>query len=497
MLPLFIRYLFINLCIYYSCHKIVNTKTTNTHYFFLSIFLSSFIALISSFFSQHSIILSITLMLILHYIFIIILTKTDSKSSLLAVLLSSALSFTFYTISGTFICVIFLMLYKTAHAIPYNYIHLPMGVFQFILICTTFKIKRLRNGICFLIKRKYANITILFSLSFIIYIALATATKNFETTRIERSMVIFLFLLLALFLLYYWNHRITQTYKEKLRLANEKALEDELTNKTEEIKTLKADNERLAKIIHKDNKLVPAMHMAVTDLLENIDKLTPEEFSSRGHELSTQLHKMAEDRQGILTTTRAKASTDPQTGIHTVDGVLSYMETRAVKENITYKLHIDENIKPLILSSISEEDLCHLLSDLIENAIIATRYSYMTKQIKIHLGILQNHFMLEISDSGREFDIETYQYFGHEKHTTHAEHGGSGIGLIDIWKIKKENKISLQIYEYMPDSTAYTKKFSFVFDRKNHFLMQTYRYKEIIGSLTRGDLYVFPYESNH
>ena len=301
--------------------------------------------------------------------------------------------------------------------------------------------------------------------------------------------------LLSLLLIRWWNHRITQTYKEKLRLANQKSLEDELTAKLIEIETLKADNERLAKIIHKDNKLIPAMHMAVTDFLENIDKLPSEELSTRGQELNAQLYKMAQDRQGILTETHSKTNTLPQTGIHTVDGVLSYMETRATNENITYKLHIGENIKELILNSVSEEDLCHLLSDLIENAIIATRYSSKDKQMKIHLGTLNNKFLLEISDSGKEFDIETYQHFGYEKHTTHAEHGGSGIGLMDIWNIKKNNKISLQIYEYPPDSSAYTKKLSFVFDRKNHFLMQTYRCKEIISTLTRGDLYVFPYES--
>lgn len=272
-------------------------------------------------------------------------------------------------------------------------------------------------------------------------------------------------------------------------------MEDELNNKLLEIETLKVDNERLAKLIHKDNKLIPAMHMAVTDFLENIDKLPTEELLVHGQELSAQLHKMAADRQGILNEAQSKTNDLPLTGIHTVDGVLSYMETCATKENITYKLHIDENIKELIISSISEENLCHLLSDLIENAIIATRYSKNSKQIKIHLGTLKNSLLLEISDSGKEFDIETYQHFGYEKHTTHAEHGGSGIGLMDIWKIKKHNKISLQIYEYLPDSNAYTKKISLVFDRKNHFLMQTYRYKEIISSLTRADLYVFPYES--
>lgn len=449
------------------------------------------IAAISMAFTEYNSISRILFMLISNYLLLMINIKSQFYHSLICLLISFSISYISLILVSIPICIIFIPIYESF--LCYNLLYLTIGILQFLVILYIFHLNRFKTGIILLIKNKYANIGIYTSLLIIVYIAIESKDVN-NATYTSQLKALLSIITFSLFLLYYWNHRITQTYREKLRLANEKSLEDELNNKLIEIETLKADNDRLAKIIHKDNKLVPAMHRTVIDFLESVDKLTPEELSRRGYELSEQLHKIAEDRQGILNEAHSKTNLPP-TGIHTVDGVLSYMESRAVKENIAYKLHFDENIKPFILSSVSEEDLCHLLSDLIENAIIATRYSTGDKQIKISLGVLKNHFILEVSDSGKEFDIETYQHFGQEKRTTHAEHGGSGIGLIDIWKIKKQNKISLQIYEYPSDSSAYSKKISFVFDRKNHFLMQTYRYKEIIGTLTRGDLYVFPYES--
>lgn len=146
---------------------------------------------------------------------------------------------------------------------------------------------------------------------------------------------------------------------------------DEITNQKQEIERLKSDNERLAKIVHKDNKLIPAMEMTVTQFLQNSEHRSVEEMISLGIDLSTKLHEMAIERQGILTSSHKGNTTLPQSGVHIVDGLLSYMETRASKESITYKVQIDENIKDLINNTIQDEDLRHLLGDLIENAIIA------------------------------------------------------------------------------------------------------------------------------
>ena len=310
-----------------------------------------------------------------------------------------------------------------------------------------------------------------------------------------KTIIIISLIFLASFFLYYWQHRITQTYLERLRIANENSLENEITSLKEEITTLQADNHHLTQIVHKDNKLVPAMETTVLEFLQSAKVLSTEELFTRGNELGRTLQEMAKERKGILTSLSSTNNSMPSSGLIAIDGLLSYMEKRAAESNINYKVKMDDNIKELILTALSEDDLRHLLGDLIENAIIATNYSELPKHISIHLGSLQDKFLLEISDSGIPFNPETYQHFGYEHCSTHQEDGGTGTGLLDIWSIKKKYKASLYIYEYETSSSnIYTKKISFLFDGKNHFLLKTYRDKEIKNSLIRGDLHVFPNE---
>ena len=113
----------------------------------------------------------------------------------------------------------------------------------------------------------------------------------------------------------------------------------------------------------------------------------------------------------------------------------------------------------------------------------------------IHIGISYDKLFFDIYDSGIPFTIETYQNFGNICYTTHKDTGGSGIGLTDIYKLKRKYKASLQIYEYPAQTNTYTKKIRIWFDRKNHFLIQSYRAKEIEIELIRNDIHVFPHNN--
>ena len=97
---------------------------------------------------------------------------------------------------------------------------------------------------------------------------------------------------------------------------------------------------------------------------------------------------------------------------------------------------------------------------MIENALIAVTDTPV-KKILVKFGQLQNSFIVEVSDSGKQFQTEIFQDFGLKPHTTYDGKGGSGIGLMDIWKLKK------------------------------HYIIQTYQKKDIQRIQIRGDLYIF------
>ena len=495
MESLFIRYFFIAIgSIYAYCNTLDILITPKLkHLFFLPF--SCFIALLASSFHQYNASLRMLVTFLSLFLFLSIFLHRKYKFSFIAITLSFTINYIFLIFSCIITSVFLLIIYYTNGEIPYSKMDIPTGILQLTLLYLLFQNKRLKNGINSILKSNFVYFIFSISILFTLLLTVISTIKEF-TSLTTQKISIGILLFLSFTLLYYWRHRITQTYREKLRLANEKSLEDEIATLKAEITTLQADNQHLKQIVHKDNKLVPAMEATVMDFLQSSGTLSAEELSARGNELSTSLHEMALQRKGILTSLSPNTCGLPISGIHTVDGLLAYMEKRAKESNINYRVKIDDNIKDLISVAISEEDLRHLLSDLIENALIATRYSDSPGKISIHLGNLQNRFLLEISDSGIPFTSETYQHFGHEQHTTHTEDGGSGIGLMDIWKIKKKYRASLQIYEHQPSTDIFSKKISFVFDRKNHFLIQTYRDKELQSELTRGDIHIFSYEGD-
>lgn len=492
MLTITLRYFFIIISFYYIYSKIssIRPEKRTVFYFLIS-------SLITSLFSGHlidtSTLARMTIIFLTCYISIMILSNNKYLYSFYIVSISLCISLIFFIFSNTIICFFFLLYCKTADAIPYQYLAIVSGFLQLFLLYLILLSKRFRNGLRLL----FASHTIFYgstiSMFFIFCLVIISLYKSYDIS--IQTIVTILSLLFAILCFYYWEYRITQTYLEKLRIANENSLENEITSLKEEITTLTADNHHLTQIVHKDNKLVPAMETTVLEFLQSAKVLSTEELVTLGDELSRTLHEMARERAGILTSLSSTNNSMPSSGLIAIDGLLSYMEKRAAESNINYKVKMDDNIKELILTALSEDDLRHLLGDLIENAIITTNYSELPKHISIHLGSLQDKFLLEISDSGIPFNPETYQHFGYEHCSTHQEDGGTGTGLLDIWSIKKKYKASLYIYEYESSSNVYTKKISFLFDGKNHFLLKTYRDKEIRNSLIRGDLHVFPHET--
>ena len=60
-------------------------------------------------------------------------------------------------------------------------------------------------------------------------------------------------------------------------------------------------------------------------------------------------------------------------------------------------------------------------------------------------------------------------------------------------ELKKKYRASLVITEYAPGTYSYTKQISLIFDAKKHYIIQTYRRRELGQIRFRDDLYIFPY----
>ena len=135
---------------------------------------------------------------------------------------------------------------------------------------------------------------------------------------INAVLIICTFLLsLLFFMFYFW-------YKKELKLLyvtmlqeNElDLLEKSIDSKEELIRGLRADNECLAKIIHRDNKLIPSVMMSVRN-------------AEADSESACALNEIYSERSAALLKYESHGRQIYNSGIDEVDAVLLYLADRA------------------------------------------------------------------------------------------------------------------------------------------------------------------------
>lgn len=490
MLATTIRFFFQLYCSTYAYYKISNIATNCKQIKFNSIMFSLLVSIIFSILPSYSFTNKILGLYILFFLYIKLFTHTTFSIAFTVSIISYGLSFISLALSGLLIGIMVTpFMYNPQNIYSVLYIFLG-GIGQYLFIYFLFKINRLKNGMPFLLKRPILSLGVMLTV-FIIGYNCTLFTLNPLLYPLNLLTMI-LILLLAIALLIWWRRKITQSYVEKLRVSEVETLYKDISDKDLEIEKLRANNEQLAGIIHKDNKLIPAMELAVRNYLQTATLMKPEDAKQMGTDLLAKLERMSEERTGIIHTYQEANSYRQRCGLASIDAIVDYMENRATELGIEYHYQYDKGIKEMLPAYIGEDDAMHLLSDVIENAIIASNHNEK-KTVHIHIGFIQSTLFMDISDSGIPFDPETYQNLGMLQHTTHKEHGGSGIGLMDLGKLKKQYKFSLHIYEYPETEPVYTKKIRILFDKKNHYLIQSYRAGEIRTAITRNDLHIFQY----
>lgn len=428
-----IRWFFNFLCSFYLFYKLLNLKNPKILQkisFFIIFLIDSFLF---CFLEANSFIFIFPTIILFNTFILSRFTQKTISLSLVTLVISEGIHYILFLLAALLTALIIAPFFYGRYDLPYVAIQFTGGLLELLLIFLLFKIKRLRRGMPFLYQIGSSATGFILSCFILLIVTIISFYDSIPDMQ-------FLFLLIALFLigllLYcWWRFRITRDYREKLRQAELKALQNELIEKDNRIRKLEENNDALAKIIHKDNKLIPA------------------------------------------------------TGVCVLDALFTYMQQRALAQNINFSLHITGNIVKMTEDVISGEDLSHLLADLLENAMIAIGDNEV-RSLSVCLCHDEDTSTLEISDSGNAFDVQLFEDFGQTRHTTHKDSGGSGIGLMDIWKIKKQYRASLHIIEYTPGTSIFTKKIALFFDRKNHYLIQTYRRNEIERVHMRNDMFV-------
>lgn len=204
----------------------------------------------------------------------------------------------------------------------------------------------------------------------------------------------------GLILIVWWRKVITSNYKslvtEKEAKQNKKALK-ELKSVNKE---LTAQNERLSKVIHRDNKLIPAMLLAVKRVIY-------EGQSESAGEIYAQLQSLAEGRADLIEDYKSDRDPLPQTGNASIDSVLMLVSAAAKRKGINFKLDCNpEAVALLSAAGKSVTDLDTIIADLCENAVHAVQ-SAIDPHICVVLEVSDGDISrLCFYDNGAHFHVE-------------------------------------------------------------------------------------------
>ena len=420
-----------------------------------------------------------------------VINKLHSFSVLCLSLTSYVVNLLFFQIVSLLICTILIIIFHSQQYINDSIPAIMTTIFYPITIMCALRNNRIYNGVSSIIFNGIINYNFIICL-----IALCILTHEqvssfgYSPMRIFRAPIIFLCLIV---ILYWWRSQITKTYREKLRLLELKTLRTAKAENEAYITKLEAENKRLGTIIHKDNRIVNAMADSVCDYLSASANSNTTDLQAKGQSLSDEINSIKTYRQELLCQGSQSGSSIPQTNQTGVDAIISFMVKEAASYGITMKFHFDGEFFNAKHFTATEMDFVHLLSDLLENAIIATRH-INGKALELSLQILKGTPAISVSDSGIPFEIETFMKLGTCEASTHTDEGGTGIGLMDIWAFKKKYHASLVIEEL--GNSTYSKRLSILFDNRNKYLIISNRFQQIISNQTRSDLLVINSSTN-
>lgn len=428
------------------------------------------LSLITSFFESFFPYTSVLILILFTFIFLTQTLHTLPEISMTATIISYGMSYITFTISVAIIGIgVTSAFHLSFSAYNHTLLQTLTAFIQIIITPLLFHSKRLKRGMPFLTNKLHSMTLMLISI-LLLFTALLLSNSNNSDVYVIPFLFIFL---LATFIYLSWKNNITKTYLDKLKEKDITELNSLLDEKDLRIRQLEEENQELAKIIHGDNKLIPAMALAVESFIQDTASLAPA-VSQTGNRLLNELNQMSTNRKGIIHDQDFRCRVIPSTNVTSVDNLLKYMQQKAHEMDIDFNAAVSCNLKSMIHKAIAEDELNTLLADLLENALIATKQN-CGHHVLLNIDLVEKFYVISIFDSGTPFSREVLINLGLKNYTTHENDGGSGIGLVTSYEIIQKHNASLAIDEYALRSGLYTKKVSVTFNHMRQYSLYTYR----------------------
>lgn len=409
------------------------------------------------------------------------------KKCFIASITSFCISYSIHAIISFPCALIVFSFFRHAEKFPFLLLATLTSCIQIIFTIFFFKIKRFEKGLSIFFTKPLSNI--------IIFIGIFLSAFLIQLISKKPSVNLQLFALMSIpfafaFLIYWWQAQIRKTYQRSLELREKESLKKELQELYAAYAQVKEDNDRVHFINHRDNGLLTALDYATSSILE-MDFSDEATVKEKCRELAAEVHRARDRRVATVHTTEIELPRY-NTKVNLLNLLLNRTVKRAFDEHVLFTVHIDTELEDFVPSSVSDDDFVYLVSDLLENAFVATANT-RSPMIQLQLYKWNKQLVVEIADNGLPFEVDSILQMGIERRTTHADTGGTGVGLITIWNIKETYGATYHLDEY-DTASPFTKKISLTFDKKNRYSVRTYRKADILSRSKRIDLQVYSHD---
>ncbi len=400
-------------------------------------------------------------MLVCAYVVLQIFYKANPLTTFFTVTISIGLNLCAFVLEAN---ITILLMLPYAILSDYNYdttfsivSDISILITHFVFLFLFFKMKAFKNGFPY-INSPSNNYVVFFVCLCAINLFAFLGNKSFSFPIL--LMFVLLIIFINIFIWLWWQDQNKRIFVTSLISRQMLALVNETTDLKEYISKLEADNEKMGNIIHRDNKIIPAMVTAMEQLAASY----PENMEFADN--LKKLQSISGQRLGLLNTDKRSDTLISKSGSIRIDSIINYMYKKAKMNNITLDYTANVNICSLDIST--EDDICTLIADAVENAIIATSHAG-NHNIMLQLDIQKDVLCIAVYDNGIPFPAKAIQNMGRFRYTSHLKEGGSGIGMMTTFEILKKYNASYHIDETI-DNPSFTKCIYINFDNR-HIIM--------------------------
>ena len=266
----------------------------------------------------------------------------------------------------------------------------------------------------------------------------------------EELAAVFLFVgMIMAFMTYFWIRKEERrAYRARLLEAELALLGQCMAEKERYLGVLRGDNERLAEMLHQDNKLIPSMVMGVKKAAASGEAM------SLAAEETDALEALYQARRKVLSAYDAHAQALPQTGSTALDAVLFSLTAWANETGVSFTCDIGEDVADSLEDSIRRAEFNLLLASVCGHAIDAAQGG----EVALYVGRSGERCRIEVRDSGGTLTDKALRRWGRQPFPFSGKTTGGAKRALTLFSLLRHTRATLVIEDYPADAGfPYTK----------------------------------------